>query len=70
MSIPKLFKATNVDEIWDFVQKNSYGTIVTTEQGKPIATHLPLGLNKKGDDYKNTNVIVRMQLYSKSFSTN
>lgn len=22
-----------------------------TEQGKPIATHLPFGFNKKGDDY-------------------
>jgi len=51
MYIPKYFKVTNVDEIWDFVQKNSFGTIVTTQQGKPIATHLPLGINKKGDDY-------------------
>ena len=50
MYIPKYFKVTNVDEIWDFVQKNSFGTIVTTEQGKPIATHLPLQLNKEGDD--------------------
>jgi transcriptional regulator len=31
MYIPKYFKVTNVDEIWDFVQKNSFGTIVTTE---------------------------------------
>ncbi|AJO16742.1 MULTISPECIES: FMN-binding negative transcriptional regulator [Bacillus] len=51
MYIPKYFKVENVDEILDFVQKNSFGTIVTTEQGKPIATHLPLGFNKKGDDY-------------------
>ncbi|MEC1475961.1 FMN-binding negative transcriptional regulator [Bacillus haynesii] len=51
MYIPKYFKVENVDEILDFVQKNSFGTIVTTEQGKPIATHLPLGLNKKGNDY-------------------
>ncbi|MDA7026578.1 FMN-binding negative transcriptional regulator [Bacillus sp. CLL-7-23] len=51
MYIPKYFKVTNVDEILDFVQKNSFGTIVTTEKGKPIATHLPLGLNKQGDDY-------------------
>ncbi|MCM3728368.1 FMN-binding negative transcriptional regulator [Neobacillus cucumis] len=50
MYIPKYFKVSNVDEIWDLVQKNSFGTIVTTEQGKPIATHLPLGLTKKGDD--------------------
>lgn len=51
MYIPKYFKVTNVDEIWDFVQKNSFGTIVTTEQGKPIATHLPLQLMKEGDTY-------------------
>ncbi|QII47747.1 FMN-binding negative transcriptional regulator [Bacillus paralicheniformis] len=51
MYIPKYFKVENVDEILDFVQKNSFGTIVTTEQGKPITTHLPLGFNKKGDDY-------------------
>ncbi|MCY8550401.1 FMN-binding negative transcriptional regulator [Bacillus haynesii] len=51
MYIPKYFKVENVDETLDFVQKNSFGTIVTTEQGKPIATHLPLGFNKKGDDY-------------------
>ncbi|MCJ2148579.1 FMN-binding negative transcriptional regulator [Bacillus paralicheniformis] len=51
MYIPKYFKVENVDEILGFVQKNSFGTIVTTEQGKPIATHLPLGFNKKGDDY-------------------
>ncbi|WP_277584570.1 FMN-binding negative transcriptional regulator [Psychrobacillus antarcticus] len=52
MYIPKYFKVTNIDEIWDFVQTNSFGTIVTTKEGKPIASHLPLGLNKKdGDTY-------------------
>ena len=51
MYIPKYFRVTNVDEIWNFVQKNSFGTIVTTEQGKPIATHLPLQLIKEGDTY-------------------
>ncbi len=51
MYIPKLFKVSDTNEIWDFVQKNSFGTIVTTEKGKPIATHLPLGLNKMDEDY-------------------
>lgn len=31
MYIPKYFKVTNVDEIWDFVQK-LFGTIVTTKR--------------------------------------
>lgn len=51
MYIPKYFRVTNVEEIWGFIQKNSFGTIVTTEQGKPIATHLPLQLIKEGDSY-------------------
>ncbi|MDR4229124.1 FMN-binding negative transcriptional regulator [Bacillus mojavensis] len=51
MYIPRYYKVTNVDDIWDFVQNNSFGTIVTTAQGKPIATHLPLQLIKEGDTY-------------------
>ncbi|WP_409300370.1 FMN-binding negative transcriptional regulator [Peribacillus sp. SCS-155] len=51
MYIPKYFKVTNVDDIWDFVQKNSFGTVVTTEKGKPIATHLPLQLIREEDTY-------------------
>lgn len=51
MYIPKLFKITDFDEIKDFIQRNSFGTIVTTNQRKPIATHLPLELHKQKDDY-------------------
>ena len=51
MYIPKYFKVTDFDEIRDFIQTNSFGTLVTTKQGTPIATHLPLELNKQGDDY-------------------
>ncbi|USK41732.1 FMN-binding negative transcriptional regulator (plasmid) [Cytobacillus firmus] len=51
MYIPKYFKVTDIDEIREFVHANSFGTIVTTKKGKPIATHLPLELSKKGDDF-------------------
>lgn len=51
MYIPKFFSVSNTEEIWDFVQENSFATIVTTEQGKPIATHLPVQLIKEGDTY-------------------
>ncbi|MGL3987870.1 FMN-binding negative transcriptional regulator [Bacillus [licheniformis] CMCC 63516] len=69
MYIPKYFKVENVDEILDFVQKNSFGTIVTTEQGKPIATHLPLGFNKKGDDYYITGHVSFGNLQWRTFET-
>ncbi|MCA4157705.1 FMN-binding negative transcriptional regulator [Priestia megaterium] len=52
MFIPKYFKVTAVEEIEDFIQHNSFGTIVTTKNGKPIATHIPLILEKdEKDDY-------------------
>lgn len=51
MYIPKHYKVTDIDEIKEFIQNNSFGTIVTTQQGKPIATHLPLELHQQGDDY-------------------
>ncbi|MCZ8541612.1 FMN-binding negative transcriptional regulator [Psychrobacillus psychrodurans] len=51
MYTPKYFKVTNVEEIWNFVQENSFGTLITTVQEKPIATHLPMQIIKEGDDY-------------------
>lgn len=51
MYIPKYFKVTDFNEITEFVQVNSFGTIVTTKNGKPIATHIPLEFNKNGEDY-------------------
>lgn len=51
MYTPRHFKVTDMNEIWDFVQENPFGTIVTIDEGKPIATHLPFLLHKKDDDY-------------------
>lgn len=51
MYIPKLYKITDVEEIREFVQHNSFGTLVTTRKGRPIATHLPLQFLKDGEDY-------------------
>jgi transcriptional regulator len=51
MYIPKYFKVTNFDEIREFVQMNSFGTLITTKKGKPIATHLPLQLMKEENTY-------------------
>ncbi|WNS78595.1 FMN-binding negative transcriptional regulator [Domibacillus sp. DTU_2020_1001157_1_SI_ALB_TIR_016] len=51
MYIPKYYRVTDVNEIREFIQLNSFGTLVTTKQGKPIATHLPLQLRKEEDAY-------------------
>ncbi|MCY9186403.1 MULTISPECIES: FMN-binding negative transcriptional regulator [Bacillus] len=69
MYIPKYYKVTNVDDIWDFVQNNSFGTIITTAQGKPIATHLPLQLMKEGDTYYITGHIAYGNPQWRTFET-
>lgn len=51
MYIPKYYKVNDVVEIREFVQMNSFGTLVTTNKGRPIATHLPLQLIKEEEDY-------------------
>lgn len=50
MFIPKQFKVSDFEEIREFVQQNSFGTLVTTRKGRPIATHLPLQWAKEGED--------------------
>ncbi|WP_203333573.1 FMN-binding negative transcriptional regulator [Planococcus beigongshangi] len=51
MYIPKFYKITDVEEIREFVQHHSFGTLVSTRKGRPIATHLPLQLIQEGDNY-------------------
>ena len=51
MYIPKYYKVTDVEEIREFVQMNSFGTLVTIKKERPIATHLPLQLIKEEEDY-------------------
>ncbi|WP_047984338.1 FMN-binding negative transcriptional regulator [Ornithinibacillus californiensis] len=70
MYIPKHFKVTDFNEIKEFIQKNSFGTLVTTKQGKPIATHLPLELHKQGDDYYITGHLAYANPQWKTFEEN
>lgn len=51
MYIPNFFQIDDFKEIEQFVKSNSFGMIITEKHGKPLATHLPLILQKKGDDY-------------------
>ncbi|MFB1083046.1 FMN-binding negative transcriptional regulator [Jeotgalibacillus sp. JSM ZJ347] len=51
MYIPKHFKVTDFSEIEAFIEEHSFGTLISTKKGKPIATHLPMQLYKKEDIY-------------------
>ncbi|MEK3934361.1 FMN-binding negative transcriptional regulator [Sporosarcina sp. FSL W7-1349] len=69
MYIPAYFKVTDMDEIREFIRRHSFGTVVTTEQGKPIATHLPLELHKQGEDYYITGHMAYANPHWRNFET-
>ncbi|AXI00919.1 FMN-binding negative transcriptional regulator [Sporosarcina sp. PTS2304] len=51
MYIPNQFKVHDAEEIREFIQQNSFATLITTKKGTPIATHLPMQLVKEEDHY-------------------
>ena len=51
MYIPKYFKVTDMEEVESFIHEHGFGTVVTTKEGKPIAAHLPLQLEKRAETY-------------------
>jgi transcriptional regulator len=47
MYIPKYFTIDNEEDIYNFIEKNSFATLFSQHNGEPYATHLPLLLNKE-----------------------
>ncbi|RYC53063.1 FMN-binding negative transcriptional regulator [Flagellimonas olearia] len=45
MYIPHYYKNENLDEIKDFLIQNSFGILISTVDGKPWGTHIPLELD-------------------------
>lgn len=52
MYIPPKYKITDLEEVKDFIQVNSFGVLVNVLDEKPWATHIPLELetNAVGED--------------------
>lgn len=70
MYVPKYFQVKDVNEIIDFLKTNSFGILVTTRKGKPIATHLPFQLVKEEDDYYLTGHVAYGNPQWRTFETN
>ncbi|EMR04955.1 Protease synthase and sporulation protein PAI 2 [Bhargavaea cecembensis DSE10] len=51
MFIPKLFKIADFEEIRGFIEENSFGSVVTVHNGRPIATHLPFQFRRVGEEW-------------------
>jgi transcriptional regulator len=49
MYVPNHFKAQSPEEVKAFIKANSFAILVTTQDGRPIATHIPLLLVEKKD---------------------
>lgn len=49
MYIPKHFRLQEQAAILDFMRQYPFATLVTSEQGRPTATHLPFQLKETGD---------------------
>ena len=47
MYIPKHFKETDEQEIERFIHENSFGIIVSIQDGLPIGTHIPFMIEKR-----------------------
>jgi len=50
MYIPPSFATNNYDEIFDFVKAHPFGILVSSDDKKPAATHIPFVLQRAGDD--------------------
>lgn len=48
MYTPKLNRKENVEELHEFIRKNGFGILISTVEGKPWASHLPLLLSTDG----------------------
>lgn len=46
MYIPHYFKNENIEDVLDFIEKNSFGILISLSGSKLVATHIPLELDK------------------------
>lgn len=49
MYIPHYYKNENVEEVKEFLRKNSFGILINQVDEKPWATHIPIELDKDED---------------------
>lgn len=54
MYIPSTFRNDNSLAVFDFIKENGFAILVSTEAGRPLATHIPMVLATKTDG---TNVL-------------
>lgn len=67
MYIPKHFKIDDMDEIKKFITNNNFATIITSDNGRPVATHTPTMLNEENGEWTITGHISKGNAQWKTF---
>lgn len=52
MYVPKINEMTDIHEITDFMKRFSFATVVSVQDGIPLATHLPFIVRTEGAEVK------------------
>ena len=65
MYIPKIFNNDDITNAISFMKKFSFGTIITSDNGKPIATHLPFVISERNDEIILTSHFAKANSHSK-----
>src|SRR5690349_5446526 len=47
MYVPAPFAVTDIVRLHDFIERNSFGLLVSQVEGRPFASHLPFLLDRK-----------------------
>lgn len=69
MYIPSFNRASDDDEVLDFMRRYAFATIVTAKDGMPTATHLPFSVEKRGEDLFLTSHFARANPQWKDLET-
>ena len=71
MYIPHIYKNENIDEVTEFIVQNSFAILVNQADGVPLASHIPLELEKnKAGASKLVGHLAKANPQWKSFATN
>lgn len=67
MYSPKHFQETNQEKLLEFMRANSFITLVSTMEGVPFASHIPLVIETDGDRVKLTGHLAKGNEQWKAF---
>ncbi|MEO7362983.1 MAG: FMN-binding negative transcriptional regulator [Gemmatimonadaceae bacterium] len=69
MYIPTAFREENSETLLAFMRAHSFATVISTIDGVPFATHIPVGVEQRGDTVIVTGHVSKANAHVRAFST-